>query len=203
MDYLYYKDGVPQNGLNDVAFEISQDYSFSSPWSLNLSAGLTIGKTAIGAEFERHFTQRSSLSISNTRMDNQGAIDYKDYSSLKLGIEQNISKLSLRAGYNLVGSMFNSTSQQDLSNPGFNSDRMDFQLDRPGKKQYFTGGIGYCSAPDRDGTQFYFDLAYVHGIRNSELNMMEYFDADGFVIDPYVNYQYKTDKVLFTLGWSF
>ena len=203
VDYLYYKDGVPQDGLDDVAFEISQDYSFSSPWSLNLSAGLTIGKTAIGAEFERHFTQRSSLSISNTRMDNQGAIDYKDYSSLKLGIEQNISNLSLRAGYNLVESMFNANSVQDISNAGFNSERMDFQLDRPGKKQYFTGGIGYCSAPDRDGTQFYFDLAYVHGIRNSELNMMEYFDADGFVIDPYVNYQYKTDKVLLTFGWSF
>jgi hypothetical protein len=38
--------------------------------------------------------------------------------------------------------------------------RTDFQIDRPRNAQYFTAGLGYCSAPDRDGTQFYVDLAY-------------------------------------------
>ena len=75
--------------------------------------------------------------------------------------------------------------------------RTDFQVDRLGKTQYFTGGIGYCSAPDGDGTQFYIDLAYMHGIRNSTVNVNEY------VEDVDVKYNYKTDKILLTVGWSF
>ena len=73
----------------------------------------------------------------------------------------------------------------------------DFQIDRLGKTQYFTGGLGYCSTPDNDGTQFYIDLAYVHGIRNSIVNVNEYDE------DPFVNYNYKSDKVMLTVGWNF
>ena len=184
-------------------FSNSVDYKFSSPWSINLSAGLTFGHTAICAEFEKHFTQRSSLSIGNTKMENQGAIDLKDYSTFKIGIEQNISNLSLRAGYNYIEPMFKSNAAPYLGDSEFNAGktgnmgRTDFQVDRLGKTQYFTGGIGYCSAPDGDGTQFYIDLAYMHGLRNSTVNVNEFFgDVD-------VNYNYKTDKVLLTLGWNF
>lgn len=193
---------------NDVGGEVekfnnSVDYKFSSPWTLNLSAGLTIGKTAFGAEYERHFTQRSSLSIGNTEMNNQGAKDYKDYSTIKFGVEQNIGNLSLRAGYNLTGSMFKDDAIPFLGDSEFNAGkpgdmgRTDFQIDRLGKTRNCTCGIGYCSAPDRDGTQFYIDLAYVHGVRNSVVNVNEYFE------DIDVDYKYKTDKVLLTIGWNF
>ena len=87
--------GVAKDGNK---FTNSVEYNYSSPWSVNLSAGLTFGKTAIGAELEKHFTQRSSLAIGNTKMVNQGAIDYKDFTTFKVGVEQNISNIALRAG---------------------------------------------------------------------------------------------------------
>ena len=199
MDYLYAYRGeqyADANGNVDP-MNMSTEYQFTSPWSLNLSAGITMGKTAFGLEYEKHFTQRSSLSVGNTRINSQGSVDYNDYSSLKIGFEQNISNLSLRAGYNLIEPMFNEKAQVFLGDTDFNVKRMDFQMDRLGKRQYFTCGMGYCSAPDRDGTQFYVDMAYVHGVRNSVLNVCEYTE------DFDVNYNYKTDKVLFTIGWNF
>ena len=208
-DYLYAVMGDQKDGSK---FNNSVDYKFSSPWSLDLSAGLTFGiggvNCALGGEYERHFTQRSSLSIGNTKLENQGAIDYKDYSVLKGGFEMNISNLSIRGGYNYRESMFNDESYPYLYDTDFNGwgtdnngdlvvGRTDFQIDRLGKTQYFTGGIGYCSSPDRDGTQFYIDLAYVHGLRNSVVNVNEY------VEDIDVDYKYNSDKVLVTIGWNF
>ena len=164
---------------------------------------------ALGAEYEKHFTQRTSLSIGNTRLESQGAIDYKDYSVLKLGAEMNIGQISLRGGYNYRESMMNDASYPFLYDTDFNGwkkdsngnvtdvGRTDFQIDRLGKTQYFTAGIGYCSAPDADGTQFYIDLALVHGIRNSVVNVNEY------VEDVDVDYKYKSDKVLLSIGWNF
>jgi len=65
--------------------------------------------------------------------------------------------------------------------------------------------LGYCSEPDRDGTQFYFDLAYVHGVKNSVLNTNEPVDNPEItnMTNVDVNYKYKTDKVMFTVGWNF
>ena len=209
-DYLYAVMGDPKSGDK---FTNSVDYRFSSPWSLDLSAGFTFGgpsfSMALAAEYEKHFTQRASLAIGNTNLDNQGAIDYKDFSVVKLGTELNFGNVSLRGGYNYRESMFNNDSYPFLYDTDFNGwqkdgngnvttvGRTDFQIDRLGKTQYFTGGIGYCSAPDTDGTQFYIDLAYVHGLRNSIVNVNEY------VEDIDVNYNYKTDKVLLTIGWNF
>ena len=131
-------------------------------------------------------------------MNNQGALHYMDYSTFKVGIEQNLGNLSLRAGYNYKQSMFKSDSFVYLDDSEFNLSRMDWQNDRPGKTRYITAGLGYCSEPDRDGSQFYFDLAYVHGIRNSTLNTNEW-----NLINVDVNYKYYTDKVMFTMGWNF
>jgi len=196
-DYLYAKEDVVESG-EPYTPAPNTDYKFTSPWRLNLSAGLTFGHTALGVEYEKHFTQRSSLSVDNTKMIYQGANDYKDYSTFKIGFEQNINNLSIRGGYNVSESMFKDNANVNISDSEFNSYRMDFQNDRPGKTQYFTCGLGYCSEPDRDGTQFYFDLAYAHGIRKSTFNLSE----PGMTnID--VNYNCNTDKVLFTLGWNF
>lgn len=208
-DYLYAVEGNQKDGSK---FSNYVNYKYSSPWSLDLSAGLTFGigdvNCALGGEYERHFTQRSSLSIGNTRLESQGAVDYKDFSVLKVGTELNIKNLSLRGGYNYRESMFNADSYPYLYDTDFNGwgfddngdkvvGRTDFQIDRLGKTHYFTGGIGYCSTPDGDGTQFYVDLAYVHGLRNSIVNVNEYIE------DVDVNYNYKSDKVLLTFGWNF
>lgn len=199
-DYLYAYEDQQMDGDK---FTNSVDYRFVSPWRLNLSAGFTVAQTAIGFEYERNFTQRTSLSIGNTRMINQGAIDLQDYSTFKVGFEQNIDKLSLRAGYNLTQPMYKDGAAVYLGDSEFNAGqpgelgRIDFQVDRLGKRQNMTCGLGYCSEPDGDNTQFYIDIAYVHGIRNSVVNINEYIE------DVDVNYNYKTDKVLLTFGWTF
>jgi len=197
-DYLYAYEGTAQSG-EPYSPTPNTDYKFTSPWKLNLSAGLTFGHTAIGAEYEKNFTQRSSLSVNNTKMLYQGANDYKDFSTFRIGLEQNIGNLALRGGYSLSESMFKDNAYVNLSDSEFNNKyRMDWQNDRPGKTKYYTCGLGYCSEPDRDGTQFYFDLAYVHGVRSSVFNTNE---PGATNID--VNYNYNTDKVLFTVGWNF
>ena len=193
-DYLYAYEGEQLDGSK---YSSTVDYKFTSPWSLNLSAGVTVNQTAFGVEYERKYTQRSSLSIGNSRLDNQGAMDFKDYSTFKVGFEQNVSNFSLRAGYNYIEPMFKNNAGIYLSDSDFNKDRTDFQVDRLGSTQYITCGIGYCSSPDRDGTQFYVDMAYVHGIRNSIVNVNEYYE------DIDVKYNYKTNKVLLTFGWNF
>ena len=209
-DYLYAVMGEPKDGDK---FQNAVDYKFTAPWSIDLSAGLTFGgngfSCALGAEYEKHFTQRTSLSIGNTRLESQGPIDYKDYSVLKLGTELNFGNISVRGGYNFRESMFNDESYPFLYDTDFNGwkkdsngsvsevGRTDFQIDRPRNAQYFTAGLGYCSAPDRDGTQFYVDLAYIHSIKNSIVNVNEYTE------DGDISYNFKTDKVMFTIGWNF
>ena len=209
-DYLY---AVMGEGKDGDKFNNDVEYKYSSPWSIDLSAGLTFGgsvvNVALGAEYEKHFASRSSLSIGNTKMLNQGAVDYKDFSVLKTGFELNVSNFSIRSGFGYKESMFNDGSYPYLYDSDFNGwkndssgnlaevGRTDFQIDRPGKTRYVTFGLGYCSTPDRDGTQFYIDLAYVNGLKGSIVNVNEYAE------DVDVKYNYKSDKIQLTFGWNF
>jgi hypothetical protein len=195
-DYLYALAGEKKDGKK---YSDSEKYNFASPFTLDLSAGLTVGQTALGFEYERHFVERTSLSIGNSKMHSQGAIDMKNYSKIRVGIEQNIDKFSLRAGYNFTESMFKDGAGIYLGDSDFNRERSgtDFQVDRLGETRDFTCGLGYCSAPNNSDTQFYFDVAFVHRIRNSVVNVNEYIE------DVDVNYQYKSNKVLLTFGWNF
>ena len=219
-DYLY---AIMGDQMDGDKFTNAVEYKFTSPWSVDLSAGLTFGgpafSMALGAEYEKHFTQRSSLTVGNTRLDNQGAIHYQDYSVFKLGTELNFGNISIRGGYNYRQSMFTPNYERfdlyteerlypylwdtDFNGWGYNDKnelvvgRTDFQIDRLCDTQYITGGIGYCSTPDSDGTQFYIDMAYIHGIRNSIVNVNEYIE------DVDVNYNYKTGKFMLTVGWNF
>ncbi|MBR5934878.1 MAG: hypothetical protein IKZ89_01860 [Bacteroidaceae bacterium] len=208
MDYVEYcyayqnKQFTDDNG-NVEKYSNSVDYKFSSPWKINLSTGLTLGKTAIGLEYEKNYTQRSSLKIGETNINNQGAVHFNDYSSFRAGIEQNIDKLSLRAGYNSSESIFKDGAKVFLDDTFFNTNRLDFQVDRLSKSRNYTLGLGYCSEPDREGSQFYFDVAYVHGIRKSVVNMNEPIKEGEINHDIDVNYKYSTDKVMFTFGWNF
>lgn len=192
-DFLYALNNEEKDGAK---YADNVDYSYSSPWTLDLSSGFTFGKTAVGVEYEQNFVKRSSLSVGNTRID-QGAVDMVDYSTLRFGVEQNISLFSLRAGYTSTSSMLGNNASPYLGDTDFNQSRLDFQTDRLGKRQNFTFGFGYCSQPDEEGSQFYVDMAYVHGIRNSVTNIHEYIE------DFDVDYKYKTNKILFTMGWNF
>lgn len=201
--YAFLGNQYTDNNGEVEKYDNNVDYKFSSPWKINLSTGLTLGKTAIGLEYEKNFTQRSSLKIGETTINNQGAIHFNDYSSFRAGIEQNIGKMSLRAGYNASGSIFKDGAMVYLDDTSFNTNRLDFQVDRLSKSQNYTLGLGYCSEPDRDGGQFYFDVAYVHGVRKSVVNPNEVLITKDASKDIDVNYKYNTDKVMFTFGWNF
>lgn len=193
-DNLYALRGEEKDGDR---FETNEYYGFSSPWSFSLSAGLTAGKTAIGMEFERHFTGRSFLSIEDTRIEAQGAPQYRDFSTLRIGMEQNIDKLALRAGWCHNGSMFQKYATPYLLDTDFNNSRMDFQSVRPGRSDYLSFGLGYCSAPSEFGTQFYADMAFVRGSQKYDVCMNEYYE------DPSLRSRYISNKVQLTVGWCF
>ena len=193
-DCLYALRGEQKDGKD---FSTGTDYRFTSPWSLDLSAGYTIGSTAFGLEYERHFTGRSFLSVGGTRMDAQGAPQYRNYSTVRFGFEHNIGKLALRAGYCGTGSMLRNDAYPVMIDSDFNDNRLEFQLHRPENTNNLTFGLGYCSEPDEFGSQFYADMAYVHGVQNSKVCANEYLE------DPVVKYQYVTDKIQLTLGINF
>ena len=202
-----YSDVLYANNLTEFAnpdkFESYTDFKISSPMSLNLSAGVTIGKTALGVEIENHYVERASLSVGNKKMAGQGAIDYKNYSTIACGIEQNIGKLSLRAGYNTTSPMIREDALVYLGdsefNAGANGDfgRLDFQTERLGRVRNFTLGLGYCSAVDESDSQFYIDMAYIHTNRQNGFNLNQY-DED---ID--IDYITRKDKLMVTVGWCF
>jgi len=193
-DNLYALRGEPYDG---EYFSIGTDYRYSSPWTLDLSAGYTAGSTAIGVEFERNYVGRSFMSVSGNRMNAQGAAQFQDYSTFRFGVEHNIDKLALRLGYCTTGSMFKADATPYLLDSDFNDNRLDFQTNRPERSSYFSLGAGFCSAPDNWGTQFYADIAFVHGVRNSKVCANEYDE------DPVLKYQYESNKLQLTLGWSF
>lgn len=207
---LIYQDDVYAFGgqAKGVGADNEIDYKFISPWSLDLSAGITVAQTAIGVEYEKHFTQRSSLSVGGLNLVNQGSPDFQDYSVLKIGLEQNVKNLSFRVGYNYKSPSFKDGAYKFVKDTWFNGwvkdengddlmGRFDNQTDARRDAHYCTLGLGYCSKPDRDGTQFYFDMAYVFGRRYSDFNMNEYDE------DMDIRYKYDTNKVMMTLGWNF
>ena len=193
-DNLYALRGEEKSG---DTYSKHVDFAFSSPWSYNLSAGLTMGRTALGMEFERNWTSRSYLSKSNVKIYNQGGAQYRDFSTIRFGLEHNIDKLALRAGCSHTGSMFRKDATPSFLDTDFNDSRMDFQCIRPGSLNYVTCGFGYCSAPTEFGTQFYADMAFVHGVQKQKVCLMEYDE------DPVVNYKYISNKLQLTIGWCF
>lgn len=196
VDYVYANKGLDIDD-NPPAFEQTTSYSYTSPWSINLSAGLTVRNTALGVEFTQYYADRSNLKANRSTIGSQGAIDFADYSDFRIGIEQNIGKISLRAGFNSVESPMNFASGVYLKDTEFNKNRYDYQTDRMGHKQNLTFGIGYCSAPDYDGGQFYIDGAFVHTAKQSYFNIGEYAE------DVTVKYNESRNKVQFTIGYCF
>lgn len=199
-DYLYDEAYFDDNGVlvekhyDPSRFTTSVDYMLSSPWSLNWSAGLTLGHTALGMEYERHYTSRTAMKVNNTKMESQGSVDYRDYSVMGCGLEQNIGKISLRAGFNMTTPMYNDNAYTYLEDTGFNIDRKDYQSDLTERVRNFTCGLGYCSAPD-DGAQFYIDFAFVHSNRMSGFALSPH--------DPLTEYNHATNRGQLTIGFCF
>src|SRR5574344_544616 len=213
-DYLYADQGTAKDGK---LFSQSVSYNVTTPWVMNLSAGLTFENTAIGFEYERNFADRVSLRQSSRKLEDQGSYDLQSYDTYKVGIEQNINKISLRAGYAVTSTMFKEGQMQYMGDTEFNSYRRDFESDKLGIQRNITFGIGYCSSPSYNGEQFYLDAAYVVGVKKYQLCMggsdvvYNYPDtySDGNLLPlPYYpnlfsDYRDITGKLILTAGFYF
>lgn len=213
-DYLYADQGTAKDG---ELFSQSVSYNVTTPWVMNLSAGLTFENTAIGFEYERNFADRVSLRQSSRKLEDQGSYDLQSYDTYKVGIEQNINKMSIRAGYAVTSTMFKEGQMQYMGDTEFNSYRRDFESDKLGVQRNITFGIGYCSSPSYNGEQFYLDAAYVVGVKKYQLCMggsdvvYNYPDtySDGNLLplpyypNPFSDYRDITGKFILTAGFYF
>lgn len=194
-DYLYALNGEPKDGEKFTQYA---DYRFTSPWTVNASAGLTFLKTAIGVEYEHNFANTVMLMDNNkVYLDDQGTYDLQNYGTWRVGLEQNIGKFSLRAGYNYTSPMFNKQSFKFVGDTDFNNNRMDFQTERHDGTRNISCGLGYCATVGNNGQQFYVDMAYVNSLRKSIFTLSEYDD------DPVLGYETKTNRLLISVGCTF
>lgn len=205
-DYLYARGGEKLDG---TIFNRDADFHLTTPWTLNASLGYSSGRSAIGMEYEYNISNSTSMSISSQQILTQCAdIHYKPYSVIRVGYETNISKISLRCGYNYTFSRFwddsrkylgirNKYTNEFIGDTNLNGDRSDFEFENIHDAHTATAGIGYCSAPSANGSQVYVDAAYMLNIQNSDFSMGEYDD------EPFAKYRTLTHKVFVTFGVSF
>ena len=198
MDYLYAHAGevIPDEDVEKYTDDIV--FNLTSPWVFNASLGYVVGRCAFGLEYEYNAVDRTSMRISGVKLPNQcGNRDYKSYSVLRAGFEANISKFSVRWGYNYSFPRFNSTSHEYLQDTEFNKSRCDWEFENKGDAHTVTLGAGYCGAPGEGGGQFYADMAYAYSFRNSEFCPGEFSD------DPLVPYRTGLGRLVLTLGVTF
>ncbi|MBO4499883.1 MAG: hypothetical protein J5732_06475 [Bacteroidaceae bacterium] len=230
-DYLYAEWGsdytIDDKGNKIVPdkYSTNTSYRFVSPLSVNVSAGYSWNTSAIGLEYEFNAAGLANMKIANQTLKNQcGYKDFKSYSVLRVGYETNISKLSLRCGYNYTFPVFKEDAYKNIGNyvqgedqeykfkgtTEFNQNRFDREFENPKGRHTISVGAGYCSAPNSEGSQFYVDAAFVYNISNSDFNVGEYSVNDAYhrrvddrPVDPTVGYQTRRGKLLLTLGWTF
>ena len=205
-DYLYARDGVKKDGKE---FYQNVSYRLTTPWVFNASLGYSGGRNAVGLEYEYNASGATALSIGSQKIYTQGGNKhYKSYSVLRAGYETNIDKLSLRLGYNYTFPRFRDDAvryrgayDDEISkftgDTYFNEDRCDWEFENVQDAHTFTAGLGYCSAPDAFGAQFYIDGAFVYNMTNSEFNVGEY------VNDPYAKLRTNAYRIILTFGVSF
>lgn len=185
---------IKENTLDYTDGETLREYSLTTPWRFNLSAGTTLGGImALGAEYE--YADYSSARLKYT--DGQKMIFQNDYiksslkgaHTLKLGLETRIApEFALRAGYNLTTSLFKKEAFKALDH---NDMRTDVEFANTFARNTFTVGAGYS------GKRFYADLAYKYDTTKS--------DFYAFSHDRLPATELTTDRhqVLCTLGVRF
>lgn len=190
-DKVYAIDGETIN----KPLEESIDYNLNSPWVFNASVGYSTDNTAVGLEYDCNVMGNSYIDCGGYRMDLNR--DLRTYSAIRFGIETNISKVSLRWGYNCAFPMFRTDSRKDYSNTDFNYYRMDPDFENIRYRHTATVGVGYCSAPGDFGGQMYVDAAFVYNWQMSNIYLGEYSS------DPVSNYMTTYGKFVLTFGLSY
>lgn len=191
------------------------DYNIRTPWKFNLSAGGTLGDfLALNAEYE--YADYSSASVSYDDWDDSwgwGGSSSKDrelnrqtskylngVSTLRLGVEGNVSSLSIRAGYNYVSSPI---KDKAFLNQFINSASLDYSTSTSymnlGDINRFTCGLGFHER------HFYMDFAYMHQMQTGKFYAFSTQQGNDAVANDvsWSKINLDKDKFMFTLGYVF
>lgn len=194
-----YTDGVIRTF--DDANEVGQfDYTFRTPdkWTFSLT-GL-IGKFAkINVDYD--YTNYSNMKLHDDRgyalssdsyydPNTQIKRDFKNSSSLRIGLEYRVSKqFAVRAGYSWVESPVKDNRINNIDDEIMTAGTVaHYTLD--GDTHYLTYGLGYRFTKD-----FYTDVAFVYSTQEDDV--YSYWGAEKFAM--------KTDKMqgVLTFGYRF
>ena len=171
-----------------------RDYSMTTPWKVNVSAGTTVGNMlALGAEYEYQ-----DYSSTRMRYDNDEKIYYQNGNikedlrgvhTVRVGMEARLlPEFSVRAGYNYSSAPFRVSAYKALD---YNDMRTDVDYTNTFERNTVTVGLGYS------GNVFFADLAYKYDTYKSEFYA---FSADA--LKP-VKTDNNRHQVLLTMGVRF
>ena len=185
VEYTFTDNGITQSNSGFPFEPRNIDYGFRTPWRFIGSGGLVIPRVGLlSAEVEYVNYAGSSYNLDkdgNSVFDrdrgegiNEG-IDNELQSALniRIGGEYMIERFLVRAGYNWLGSAYNS---------------------RDASRNRISVGGGYR------GDRYYLDLAYVRTITESEYSPYDLQDNNE---EQLVNRELSSNRILFTFGYRF
>jgi long-subunit fatty acid transport protein len=172
------------------------DYSVSSPWRMNVSAGYTFDNfLAFNAEYE--YVNYSSANMEYTDgtkmpdMEEEFESNMQSQNILRLGAEMRLDdNFSMRFGYNYISSAFREDAWKYIS-PSSATTATDYTNIKD--TNLFTLGLGYR------GKSIYFDAAYQCAIQDAEF--FTYKDPE--ISLPATEVSNFQNKLIFTLGVRF
>lgn len=179
-------------------YDESYEYNLRTPWKFNISAGYTIGQSvALDAEYE--YADYSSAKFSDPANYDMSANnqtikeDLKGVSSFRMGVEAKLFEdISLRAGYNYIGALYDKNAYKFNDPIGTRTD-IDFMNNYAAHN--ITLGLGL-----RFGS-FYTDLAYVY--TNQKADFHPYSNLIFDEPDPVAKVTRNNHRALLTLGYRF
>ncbi|MFH2094679.1 MAG: hypothetical protein ABIJ16_03175, partial [Bacteroidota bacterium] len=156
------------------------NYKLVTPPKAIGSLAIIIKKSAIISvdyEFIDYSLARLRADDYPFRTENNNIQNYYTYANnIRAGIEYRVGQFSIRGGYALYGSPYNSA-----------------EIDNDGSMQLFSGGLGIR---DKD---FYFDIAYVYALTNEDY----YLYSPGVVqVDP-AKLESTSGRLMATIGIKF
>lgn len=193
----------------------NHDYNIRTPWKFNVSAGGTLGDfLALNAEYE--YSDYSTANVSYDNWDDSwgwGGSSTKDrelnrqtakylngVSTIRLGVEGEVSSWSIRAGYNYVSSPIKSKA---FLNQFINSASLDYSTSTSymnlGDINRFTCGLGFHER------HFFMDLAYMYQTQSGKFYAFSTQQGNDAVVNeaPMSKINLDKSKFMFTLGYVF
>ncbi len=204
---LYDIDSSPKPASYST-YSSEYDYTYRDPWSVNVSAGYTIGKNiALGLEYEYQDFSAASYTAKDSRDDNyfrevNNVIKTiaKGQHTIKFGAEYKpVSNVSLRIGYNRVTSPYDMNGFRDLT---FDSPQTETDWVNWKDINRFCAGVG-----------FRFDNCYLDFAYQYQAQKGDFYAFNDFVIDdvdkvtriynPATSINNNRSQILATFGIKF